>query len=928
MLRSPVLLLLSLVSFVCTAVALFNDDAFVIDWHKPAIGSLTPSRLLLSPTSLTALSDSAILAAIDPLSGDFLWRHSLTHSAIAQDAVLTRLDDSSVLVAAASPTDPAITHIAVFVELNGGLLWESNLAIGAPISVTVGSRDAFVLASDGVLVRLRHLSGRLSWQYQLPTGYSPVAASYVESLSAIAIVVRSQQSGLGYITVDINSGESTSDFIRLDTLPAAVGVTVVSSDLLAWTLPAAPDSIKLGSLFDGSSKGVISASKSYSSYELSAHGNTLTATFVSSDGKSGWVQVYKLNPSLELIKTSEVSATASIYASSGSDELFEFQDATFGGFSLSDPLVRLFGPTDVEDLPSLSSIEFVKCSSSACLVGDIYSEYTYVNSTGKVWARDESTVGATASLFVDLEEEGEESAIGDVLFEEHASPVEAYVHRLSRHIRALNDLPAYLVSFVKRFISGNYDAAPETYSGSVTIGDTFGFRKLIILATPRGGLRALDTANGGARVWKVDNVLSGEPIVGLALEDRGAAGKSIKVIGSFGKVATVSVTGTVVEISKLDRLGLGDKIEKIVSLPPAGEDEQETLAVWTAHGEFLVVGTEPSKPLFLSKVVDNTVKGYIYEKGSVTETYTFSLPTANYKISSVSARDPKDVSVSIGRVLGDRSVLYKYLNPHLLAVTAVDPSTSSAAVFLLDSASGRLLYSGFHDGEVVDTDAGVKVVMGENWVVYSYWSEKVARGEKLVVLDLYESDIKDERWSKSLGNFSSFVNTPAPYVQSQAYLFPNHITTLAVTRSRFGITNRDIIAALDTNMIVELPKRLLDARRPVNRDPSNEEKEEGLMRYEPLIIDDRRSVISHVRQVIGTQVVECAPALLESTVLVFSHGVDLFFTRVTPSQPFDVLSKSFNKGQLVTTILALGVGVRLVGPMVRRKQIKARWGSS
>ena len=53
-------------------------------------------------------------------------------------------------------------------------------------------------------------------------------------------------------------------------------------------------------------------------------------------------------------------------------------------------------------------------------------------------------------------------------------------------------------------------------------------------------------------------------------------------------------------------------------------------------------------------------------------------------------------------------------------------------------------------------------------------------------------------------------------------------------------------------------------------------------------------------------------ALLESTSLVFAHGLDLFSTRVMPSGTFDILSDSFNKAQLVLTILGLTVGIIVV----------------
>lgn len=59
------------------------------------------------------------------------------------------------------------------------------------------------------------------------------------------------------------------------------------------------------------------------------------------------------------------------------------------------------------------------------------------------------------------------------------------------------------------------------------------------------------------------------------------------------------------------------------------------------------------------------------------------------------------------------------------------------------------------------------------------------------------------------------------------------------------------------------------------------------------------------------------PTLLESTVLVFAFGNgDVFGTRVTPSQAFDVLGKGFSKIQLSLTVVALGVGVLVLSPMV------------
>jgi hypothetical protein len=68
-----------------------------------------------------------------------------------------------------------------------------------------------------------------------------------------------------------------------------------------------------------------------------------------------------------------------------------------------------------------------------------------------------------------------------------------------------------------------------------------------------------------------------------------------------------------------------------------------------------------------------------------------------------------------------------------------------------------------------------------------------------------------------------------------------------------------------------------------------------------------------------------SPALLESTSLIFAHGLDLFSTRVTPSNTFDVLSENFNKVQLVLTISGLLLAILITKPMVRNKRLRERW---
>jgi hypothetical protein len=132
-------------------------------------------------------------------------------------------------------------------------------------------------------------------------------------------------------------------------------------------------------------------------------------------------------------------------------------------------------------------------------------------------------------------------------------------------------------------------------------------------------------------------------------------------------------------------------------------------------------------------------------------------------------------------------------------------------------------------------------------------------------------------------------------------------------------------AVINTNnQVASIPRRLLDPRRPTGK-PTSSEKEELLIPYEPLLPLDPKRVISHTYPV-QVHHLSTSPALVESTSLILGYGMDLFFTRgLNPSGTFDILSDTFNKAQLLLTLLALTGGIAMARPAVRRKMLKMRW---
>ena len=71
--------------------------------------------------------------------------------------------------------------------------------------------------------------------------------------------------------------------------------------------------------------------------------------------------------------------------------------------------------------------------------------------------------------------------------------------------------------------------------------------------------------------------------------------------------------------------------------------------------------------------------------------------------------------------------------------------------------------------------------------------------------------------------------------------------------------------------------------------------------------------------------VSTSPSNLESSSLVLATGLDWVYTVASPSGQFDRLQTTFNKMQLLLTILGLAVGIAVTNPLVRMRRLQARW---
>ena len=285
---------------------------------------------------------------------------------------------------------------------------------------------------------------------------------------------------------------------------------------------------------------------------------------------------------------------------------------------------------------------------------------------------------------------------------------------------------------------------------------------------------------------------------------------------------------------------------------------------------------------------------------------------------------------SMSTILGDNSLLLKYINPHMAVVVTVlvekdhqvstkvalalekgkhekkpvgagAPGSSTVLqssekgsddlpnmfVNLVDTVSGRILYR--HSHSDIDEDKKVSVVVSENWVIYTYVNAKTRRTE-IGVLTLHEGMIDPKgltffaRPERST-SFSSFdARESKPVVLSKVYAFPKAVTALGVTSTRQGISRQNILLASSDGALSTINKMILETRRPVG-EAKTDEKKEGLLPYQELIPESPLFSLTYNQTNEPFTSLVSTTTSLESQSLVFGFGgPDIFFTRTSPTK--------------------------------------------
>ena len=178
---------------------------------------------------------------------------------------------------------------------------------------------------------------------------------------------------------------------------------------------------------------------------------------------------------------------------------------------------------------------------------------------------------------------------------------------------------------------------------------------------------------------------------------------------------------------------------------------------------------------------------------------------SNQRLVEVNTQSRPNIIHSQGKALADRSVLYKYMNPNLIAVIAESTEKDNGelmacTLYVLDGVTGSLIHTAQHKR----ARGPVKLVMAENWLVYSYWNVKQFRTE-VTVVDFYlgQNDPNTTEWD-SIDDSNSL-----PLAIQNSFILDQQVNQLGVSQSPRGITNKAILIATQTGQIYSMPKKVI-----------------------------------------------------------------------------------------------------------------------
>uniref|UniRef100_A0A667Y8F7 ER membrane protein complex subunit 1 n=1 Tax=Myripristis murdjan TaxID=586833 RepID=A0A667Y8F7_9TELE len=360
---------------------------------------------------------------------------------------------------------------------------------------------------------------------------------------------------------------------------------------------------------------------------------------------------------------------------------------------------------------------------------------TFIQQPGRVmWTREEALSDVVTMEMVDLPLTGTQAELEGEFGKKADGLLSMVLKRLSSQLILLQ---AWIAHLWKLF----YDARKprSQVKNDVTIEnlsrDEFNLQKMMVMVTASGKLFGIDSKTGTI-LWRhyLDNIPSNAafklmvqrttahfphpPQCTLLIKDKDTGLATLHVFNPiFGRKSHITPPALPQPILQSLLLPLMDQdYAKVLLLV----DDQYKVSAFPSTKNVLQQLQEMASSIFFY-LVDSSqgrLSGYRLRTDLSTEMiWEVIIPTEVQRIVSVKGKRPNEHVHSQGRVMGDRSVLYKYLNPNLLAVvtesTDLHQERSFVGILLIDGVTGRII----HEAVQRKARGPVHLVHSENWVV-------------------------------------------------------------------------------------------------------------------------------------------------------------------------------------------------------------------
>uniref|UniRef100_A0AAY5KXP7 ER membrane protein complex subunit 1 n=1 Tax=Esox lucius TaxID=8010 RepID=A0AAY5KXP7_ESOLU len=854
---------------VCVSEAVFEDQVGKFDWRRQYVGKVlfasfdSPSQ---SSKKLFVATDKNIFASLNSRTGDLFWRHvDKMGPEGAVDTLLVNAQDALMVIGDGRLLRSWDTNV-------GGLNWEVVLDTGSfQAACFVGIQDTVkhVAVLKKTAISLHYLSnGHQKWVENLPDSdtvkYQAVYSGGGEEVFVLGMVPHSH---LTITVYSLEDGEIIRQSLDLE----------VSQDFQPVLVSTQPHPAR----------------------------SPLPEFFL------------QLGPDHHiLLQLSEDGSTIA--------PLRDFQPACAVNLFSADSGRRLLDTTVIFPLDAnggkpqkLYVHAFLKKDDSVgyrVLVQTEDHALTFIQLLARsrvVWTREEALADVVTMEMVDLPLTGTQAELEGEFGKKADGLLPMVMKRLSSQVILLQ---AWMAHLWKLF----YEARKprSQIKNEVTIEtlsrDEFNLQKMMVMVTASGKLFGIDSKSGTI-LWKhyLENVQPNAafklivqrttahfphpPQCTLLIKDKDTGLATLHVFNPiFGRKSQISLPALprpilqslllpVIDQDYAKCLLLVDDQYKVTAFPST-KNVMQQLQEMASSIFFYLVDSE-----------QGTLSGFRLRKDLSSELiWEVVLPTEVQKIVAVKGKRPSEHVHSQGRVMGDRSVLYKYLNPNLLAVvtesTDTHPERAFVGMFLVDGVTGRII----HEAVQRKARGPIHFVHSENWVVYEYWNTKSRRNE-FSVLELFEGT---ELYNSTV--FSSLDRPHLPQVLQQSYIFPSPITTMEATLTEKGITSRHLLVGLPSGAILSLPKMFLDPRRP--------------------------ELIPSDLSVPATQI-QCVKHWNVSVFLlqVVAYGLDIYQTRVYPSKQFDVLKDDYDYVLISSVLFALFFATMISKRLAEVKLLNRAW---